>query len=1404
MGALLSKMRSGEALKVIGSLSSSGFNIPPPSDDLLEKLKSVVRSTVQEELNHPDQRQPVLAISGVLRNSIHSGSEEDPSTELRADTSSVSDALGLAQAQYEKKVTVAPRKHSETRKQPTSSRLADLARPKTQPVAQPQTQYSSGVRPRPGSATTKNQSASTQMHSTRHGYSRASPSGQFPPANGKTVVPASLQRPEQDAILVKNMEFAVPGASAKNRAFQAPGYATDLSSSDPHIAIMHIPTAYAPPDTGITTDVPADTGEFVSINGTILPSTSIDDTTIYTEPASTIAYDASHPIENAPTAPQKRHASADRAQRLPPKDTAHKTARKPAEDTHEGSTASEGSELSLMSRELENAVLLTNKIVNFMPDDSRGGHATRNIAPLVTGLSAALSAVYAEYKARKHTADAGTGVSEEEMRETLMGILARSIDAGATKEPSIRGPTEDDIRRCFREELNQVLKKGKLGSPSVSTSSEARRPAERIRGPASETRDSASNTQETDDTLPPTMEAVARRASDAVVRPAECSRASEDYSIRTPPETRTVTEKIRQPPPVKNTDISKDVVAADGTSCIPNVEVLSNSRAEKVRREPRGATLSTVSPLDDEDLSEGSINEHCHAKREVTSSAGTPDVTQLSGVFDRETPVVKQSPRNREYPSPVEAVNRSIERSRSQLSNTNLQEQDLNCSGTAYTPQKSIEEASANVSLKGSSLINEPEIYMVRSVVSNKQTPPYECSVRADDRAAQEPVAELPDEREPSRDSAEEPCLDGEGAKSVHDEFEELHTLAVGIREDDAAPAAPAAPLPDTEEGLFDEFDLLPAAASLAGAEPPAAPQEKAAATLDDINFADLAVEVDRSAQPLEDDLFVAAERPDGAVAGSAPHPTVGLAAEPGAGLTVPPPAPQKAAAHDDIASVPLDLEDLEDLEEQKGPPQESYVDGLLATSDLLKPAGTEDEPRLEGAREAADLKDAADDEGMDDESTAVEVLTDTLGKSELDLVQMFAQQPDMLELSYDNLDFDNIESPPDTVGPVEPELAVSSAPAVTDESLTPLEPESAKDSTVLVEPIEEALTSAGQVKSSDDVGSGAGAGTDSGAATSTPDTAEHFESVELIEIVEPAEGKDASDAPKASVAEEGAPSPEPAAETLADTVVAVAPAESAPMQQMPGKDAEGLVEAAITKHPPELDAVEEAHALHQGSDGAALGPADGVGHGVANESYGALDAIATLPYIPDANYSIKHALTYLDLFFLLLTDPNDERVTIQAVLGQNTPLFDVLCEAIRSVGLTIVSSMSKQRIGDAAALQKDFDETGGFFRFRLAPVEPSDEVEPWLLKKKFTMLLAEGYARNMPRLRELLNRQLRALFKTPPSVISSVREGVVNTQGIFFDENDAARLCAEIADSILDDLVSATAEDLISMDNLV
>lgn len=129
---------------------------------------------------------------------------------------------------------------------------------------------------------------------------------------------------------------------------------------------------------------------------------------------------------------------------------------------------------------------------------------------------------------------------------------------------------------------------------------------------------------------------------------------------------------------------------------------------------------------------------------------------------------------------------------------------------------------------------------------------------------------------------------------------------------------------------------------------------------------------------------------------------------------------------------------------------------------------------------------------------------------------------------------------------------------------------------------------------------------------------------------------------------------------------------------------------------------------------------------------------------------------------------------------------------ALSSVGLCVVSQLSKAVITDCDALEADYLDNNGFYKFTLEPIDHF--VDVFLIKDRFRAALAEGYAKDMTRLHAYLAQQLKAAATVQPSYTAAVTAGVKQTEQIFFDEMDAVQLSREIADRVLDDVASEVA----------
>lgn len=184
--------------------------------------------------------------------------------------------------------------------------------------------------------------------------------------------------------------------------------------------------------------------------------------------------------------------------------------------------------------------------------------------------------------------------------------------------------------------------------------------------------------------------------------------------------------------------------------------------------------------------------------------------------------------------------------------------------------------------------------------------------------------------------------------------------------------------------------------------------------------------------------------------------------------------------------------------------------------------------------------------------------------------------------------------------------------------------------------------------------------------------------------------------------------------------------------------------------------------------------------------------------YEPDPNVTNKEIEQYVDVFCTFIENATDASVSLEALIDIDnktthlSALFDCCIMALSNVGLRIVSQLSKAVITDCDALEADYLDNNGFYKFTLDPIDHF--VDVFLIKDRFRAALADGYAKDMARLRTYLVQQLKASASVQPSYTAAVTAGVKQTEQIFFNEMDAVQLSREIADRILDDVADEVA----------
>lgn len=184
--------------------------------------------------------------------------------------------------------------------------------------------------------------------------------------------------------------------------------------------------------------------------------------------------------------------------------------------------------------------------------------------------------------------------------------------------------------------------------------------------------------------------------------------------------------------------------------------------------------------------------------------------------------------------------------------------------------------------------------------------------------------------------------------------------------------------------------------------------------------------------------------------------------------------------------------------------------------------------------------------------------------------------------------------------------------------------------------------------------------------------------------------------------------------------------------------------------------------------------------------------------YEPDPNVTSKEVEQYVDVFCTFIENATDVSISLDALIDVDnktthlSALFDCCIMALSSVGLCVVSQLSKAVITDCDALEADYLDNNGFYKFTLEPIDHF--VDVFLIKDRFRAALAEGYAKDMTRLHAYLAQQLKAAATVQPSYTAAVTAGVKQTEQIFFDEMDAVQLSREIADRVLDDVASEVA----------
>lgn len=184
--------------------------------------------------------------------------------------------------------------------------------------------------------------------------------------------------------------------------------------------------------------------------------------------------------------------------------------------------------------------------------------------------------------------------------------------------------------------------------------------------------------------------------------------------------------------------------------------------------------------------------------------------------------------------------------------------------------------------------------------------------------------------------------------------------------------------------------------------------------------------------------------------------------------------------------------------------------------------------------------------------------------------------------------------------------------------------------------------------------------------------------------------------------------------------------------------------------------------------------------------------------YEPDPNVTSKEVEQYVDVFCTFIENATDTSVSLEALIDVDnkttylSALFDCCIIALSNVGLCVVSQLSKAVITDCDALEADYLDNNGFYKFTLDPIDHL--VDVFLIKDRFRAALAEGYAKDMTRLRGYLVQQLKSAASVQPSYTAAVTAGVKQTEQIFFDEMDAVQLSREIADRVLDDVASEVA----------
>lgn len=184
--------------------------------------------------------------------------------------------------------------------------------------------------------------------------------------------------------------------------------------------------------------------------------------------------------------------------------------------------------------------------------------------------------------------------------------------------------------------------------------------------------------------------------------------------------------------------------------------------------------------------------------------------------------------------------------------------------------------------------------------------------------------------------------------------------------------------------------------------------------------------------------------------------------------------------------------------------------------------------------------------------------------------------------------------------------------------------------------------------------------------------------------------------------------------------------------------------------------------------------------------------------YEPDPNVTVKEIEQYVNVFCMFLENATDVSVSLEALIDVDnktthlSALFDCCITALSNIGLCIVSQLSKAVITDCDALEADYLDNNGFYKFTLEPIDHF--VDVFLIKDRFRAALADGYAKDIAQLRIYLSQQLKASASVQPSYTAAVTAGVKQTEQIFFNEMDAVQLSREIADRILDDIAGEVA----------